>query len=173
MAGAGGKKRGRWIVRAILGIVAVCFLFVVLPFLSIRVPVVRSWLLDRSLHGRVLSPDWSLRIDSVDRFDPWGLRMQGLHLIYRGPEGDQEYASLGRLELRWDPRDLLRHRIWARQIGCDSLDLHTDVPAPTFIASEVSGADAGRESLRLPWLRLESFGLGVRILTDRITLASG
>ena len=67
-------------------------LLLVLPFLSIRIPWVRDWMLDKSLHDSVLTADWRIRIDSVSRFDPWGLRMQGLHLVHRGEEAERDWA---------------------------------------------------------------------------------
>lgn len=168
-----GSSTSRFpILRVIIWIAIVLFVVVVLPFLSVRIPIVRGWMLDKSLHGTVLSDEWKLRIDSVPRFDPWGLRMRGIHLVHIGPEGERDWASLGRLELKWNPVDLLRRRVWAGRIGVDDLMLQTDVDAPVILPREGT-SDEPAESKELPWLRLGSSGLGFRVLNGQELLASG
>ncbi len=156
------------------GILAVLLAVAILPFRLVRNEGIRAWLIERSLHRSVLAPEWHLRIERVERLDPAGLTLRGIHLVRAGPEGEREWGSLRYLDVRWKPRNLLRRRLWADRIALDSLALHLDVPPPR-LRSEGGGRLAKtRGHPKLPWLRLDAFGLEhVEVWNASGLLASG
>ncbi|MBD3163541.1 MAG: hypothetical protein GF346_13650, partial [Candidatus Eisenbacteria bacterium] len=166
-----GRRRGRslWIAGGILGVL---FLLLVAPFLSIRVAPLRAWILRESVERSLLPPGWTIRVDAVSRFDPWGLEMEGIHLDRRTPEGESAWASLSGLELRWRPLDLFRNRIWADRIAIDSLVVRGDRPVPRF-ERETDRSGGEGPPPEIPWLRLDAFRLGFRIVGEDRTLARG
>jgi hypothetical protein len=162
------RASGSVSLRALIwtgSVLFVLFVLLVLPFLLVRDRGVRSWLLDESLHRAVFAPEWSMKIDSVQRFTPVGLEMRGIHIVHRGPEGERPWASLGTLRVRWDLRYLLSRRLWAESIVLDSLVVHTEVPPPRF-RTVVKGERKEGAAPQLPWIRLRSFEL------TRITIAA-
>ncbi len=155
------------------GIALVLFVLLVLPFLLVRDAAVRAWLLNMSLHRDLFAPEWSMTIDSVNRFNPAYLEMKGIHIVHHEPGGDHAWASLGTIKVGWNPRHLLRRRLWAERIVLDSLVVHTEVPAPRFrVVSK--GEQKVRVTPKLPWLRLGSFELSrVTISGDGGPIATG
>lgn len=169
---AGEQKRGRRLRRLIawlIGLHAGGLLLVLLlaaPFILIRVHAVRTWILDQSLHRGVFDDRTHLRIDRILRFDPAGLSLRGVRLMSGRGADERPWASLGRIDIRWDPLLLLRGSLRAQSISMDSLIVDVDVPPPGLRRHGGGESTRGRADLKLPALALDRFALDAIELRD-------
>ncbi len=128
------------------GIAVFLYILFVAPFALVRHDRFRGWALGKGVDSRILPPDWFLRIDHVDRFDPRGLRMRGIRLEHRTPEGFVTWAELSALAVDLRPAPLLQRRILAPRVQLDTLVIHIDESPPVFVragAGKADGASGG------------------------------
>lgn len=146
----------------ILGAGAGVFVLLVVPFLLVRHDGIRDWMLAQGVPSALKAAGLSVRIEAVERFDPWGLDLRGLSLLRAGPRGQVEEAvRLGRLSGAWNPRDLLRRRLWVDAIEIDSARLEIET-LRELLASTVIQPSGGRPEAsgaatpELAWIRVGS-----------------
>lgn len=160
---AGSPKR--WLGWAIpLGALGVVFFAIfVAPFLAIRSDSIRAWILEGKRAGRFLPPGWSLTIESVERFDPGGVRMGGVRLTDTRGGAARDLVALKRLDLDMEPVMFLRRRVVARHLLLDSLAIRTDCELPRWERRDAGSGEGGKdrrgEGFQVPWTEIDSVSI--------------
>ncbi|MBD3336744.1 MAG: hypothetical protein GF355_14625, partial [Candidatus Eisenbacteria bacterium] len=103
------------------GIVGLLLILLALPFLLVRAPGPRDWMLDQGL-GSLLPQGVRLRIGAVERLDPWGADLTGIVLACRDSSGRwRPWAELSRLRAEWDVGGLAVGRYEFRSVVLETL----------------------------------------------------
>ncbi len=159
----------RWAWGTPVSLILLVILLAASPFLLLRVSAVRHWVLDRSGALSVLDGEQRLRIDTVERFDPYGLRVRGVRIETRGPGDGGEWSSwatLADLDVAWHPADLLGRRIHVSRLHLSGLDLDLDrVPDPLLVPASPKREREFAMQLLLPSIQcpsLQAEGIAVR-----------
>ncbi len=110
--------------RALGIIAALCALFVV-PFIALLIPSARQAFAHRVLAFANTQSDFRVRVDRVDRLDPWGVTLQGLHV--RDVKGAVALRAQT-VSVRIAPFSLLGGEIELRQVSLSKLRGHIHIP---------------------------------------------
>jgi autotransporter translocation and assembly factor TamB len=135
--------RRRWpkiLLRASIGLIAATLLLVCLPFILLTIPFVRSYAVQRGLEYANQQSSYQIRIQSVDRLDPWGLVATGIRVQSEG----ELALDVGLVRVSIAPFSLLRGRLHVREV--EVAEVHATLlsskpsePEPKEEASEQNG----------------------------------
>lgn len=142
--GTGQKKRrrSRWRVLLIallstpLALFLILLVLLVLPFFVVRVDTPRAWLLARTRLPALFGPDARLRIDRVERVDPWGLRLRGVRLETTRNDTIRTLARITRVDATWRPGDLLARSVVVDHVVLDSVDVDLTLLPERLVSGE-------------------------------------
>ena len=157
-----GRRRVGWVRRLLVwtawtvpSIWIVLIGLLILPFLLVRVPAMRVWILDRSVEDQLLAPGQRIRIDDVARLDPGGFDFRGLHVESETDSGWQRWFSVERVHANWSTGNLLQRRIDIGTVYVQAPRLDwLAVPNPVFASHR--SAPRTRGPLSLPPIRCDS-----------------
>lgn len=117
------SRRGRTLL-VIAGVLALLALLLASPFVLVRLRSVRDPLLRLAQARAGLGADLRLRVDAVDRMDPFGLELRGVVLERRVVDARWERISrIGRLSADWSPVQLAAGQIRVGTVAADTLEL--------------------------------------------------
>ena len=106
-------RRRLWVPGA--GLLLLCLVVLIGPFLLVRSDSARSWLLQRSL-GSVFAEDVRLDVGRVESFHPGKIRLQDLRFEETTPEGTRVFARIEEIYAQWNAWDLAAGKITIRDL---------------------------------------------------------
>jgi len=159
----------RWWAILLASPLLLTFLAIVLavtPFLLVRIAAVREMALDLPPVAHALRTLGRVRIERVERFDPWEIRLRGITITRPDSLAGGPWVSVGSLDSELSVRALFRRSVDVSYLRLDSVRIDLD---RLSLSREVATSKRAGIRLGLPSIRCERFEVtGLTIVRDGV-----